>query len=379
MANKRDYYQVLGVSKSASKDEIKSAYRKLAKQYHPDINKSPDAPEKFKEVQEAYDVLYDDQKRQAYDQFGHAAFEQGANGGGGPFGQGFSGQGFGGVDLNDIFQSFFGGGSPRGGGPRAAGPQKGQDSLTRIRVSFMDAVRGTKVTLPVQYDEPCPHCHGTGAEDSSAIQNCPHCGGSGVVYGTQRTFFGPMQTEQTCPHCGGRGKIIKEKCHACQGSGYNRIKKDLVVNIPAGIASGQQIRVTGKGGRGYNGGPNGDLYVEVLVEEHMDFKRNGNDIHLDVPLSFVDCALGCTITVPTVYGEVEVTIPEGTQPDQVLKLRDRGIKDLRSGKPGNQFLHIKVKTPVRLTKSQKDLLKAFQDQTDKKDSFFAKWKERFKK
>lgn len=376
-ASKRDYYEVLGVSKSASKDEIKSAYRKLAKQYHPDINKSPDAPEKFKEVQEAYDVLYDEQKRAAYDQFGHAAFEQGGSAGGNPFGNGFSSSGFGGVDLNDIFQSFFGGGSPRGA--RESGPRKGQDTLQRVRISFMDAVKGVKLTIPITYDEPCSHCHGSGAESSSSIQNCAHCGGSGVVYTTQRTIFGPMRSESTCPYCGGSGHVIKEKCHVCQGNGYSRVKRDLTVNIPSGIAHGQQVRVSGKGGRGYNGGPNGDLYVEVMVEEHPEFNRDGNDIHLDVPLSFVDCALGCTIDVPTVYGEVSVTIPEGTQPDQIIRLKDRGIKDLRTQRPGNQYLHIKVKTPTHMSKSQKDLLKAFQDQTDKKDGFFSKWKEKFGK
>ncbi len=380
MADKRDYYEVLGVAKTASKDEIKSAYRKLAKQYHPDVNHSPDAPKKFEEVQEAYDILYDDQKRAAYDQFGHAAFEQGGStgGAGNPFGQGFSSAGFGDVDLGDIFSSFFGGGGQRRRGP-SSGPIRGDDSLMRIRISFMDAINGKKVTIPLNYDEPCSHCHGSGAENPSDLKTCSYCGGRGTVTQQQRTIFGVMESQTVCSHCGGKGKVVTNPCHECGGKGYNHVHRDYAVNIPAGINNGQQIRVSGKGGRGQNGGENGDLYVEVLVEEHSEFRRDGNDIHLDVPLSFVDCALGTKITVPTVYGEVEVVIPEGTQPDQVLKIRDRGIKDLRSGKPGNEYLHIKVKTPVKLSRSQKELLKEFQKQTDKKDSFFDKWKSHFTK
>lgn len=378
MAEKRDYYEVLGLSKGASKDEIKSAYRRLAKQYHPDLNKAPDAADKFKEVQEAYDVLYDDNKRAQYDQFGFAAFQNGngANPGGNPFGGGFGG-GFGDIDLGDIFSSFFGGGRARQA--HASGPQKGDNSLTRIRISFMDAINGTKVSIPVSYDEPCAHCHGSGAESSSDIRTCSYCGGSGQVKTQQRTFFGVMESSSPCPHCGGSGKIIGNKCHACGGKGYSRVKKDLTVNIPAGINSGQQIRVSGKGGRGVNGGPNGDLYVEVIVADHPQFKRDGNDIHLDVPLSFIDCALGTSIVVPTVYGEVEVKIPEGTQPDQILKLRDRGIRDLHTQKPGSMYIHIKVKTPTNLSKGQKKLLEEFAAQGDKKESIFAKWKGAFRK
>jgi len=370
---KRDFYEVLGVSKTATKDEIKSAYRKLAKQYHPDLNKSPDAPKKFEEIQEAYDVLYDDNKRKQYDQFGMAAFEQGAStgGAGNPFAGGdFSGQGFGDVDLNDIFQSFFGG----GGGQRRArndgSPRKGEDTLFRVKIDFMDAVNGRHVTIPLTYDEPCSNCHGTGADSPNDVDVCPDCGGSGYVRQRQQTIFGVMESTGPCPRCHGSGKIVRNRCHVCGGSGYNRVHKDLDVNIPAGIASGQQIRVSGKGQRGTNGGPNGDLYVEVQVQPHETFKREGNDIHIDVPLSFVDCALGVTIDVPTVYGDVSVEIPEGTQPEGILKLRGKGVKDLRSGRPGDEFLHIKVKTPTNLTKSEKDLLDEFRKQEDAKG---AKW------
>lgn len=374
MAEKRDYYEVLGVAKGASKDEIKTAYRRLAKKYHPDLNHEPDAAEKFKEVQEAYDVLYDDQKRAQYDQFGHAAFQQGgATGGGNPF----AGGGFGDIDLGDIFSSFFGGGGSRQ--RQATGPQKGENSLTRIRISFMDAVNGTKVNIPVSYDEPCEHCHGSGAESPSDISNCPHCGGTGVVRTQQRTIFGIMEGTAACPHCGGAGKIVRNACRTCGGKGYTRVRKDLTVNVPAGINTGQQIRVSGKGGRGINGGPNGDLYVEVVVADHSVFRRDGNDIHIDVPLSFVDCALGTTIEVPTVYGDVEVRVPEGTQPDQILRIKEKGIKDLRSGRPGNQYVHIKVKTPTNLTKAQRKLLEQFSGETEKNDSIFAKWKKAFKR
>lgn len=378
MATKRDYYEVLGVSKSASKDEIKSAYRKLAKKYHPDLNHEPDAAKKFEEVQEAYDVLYDDQKRASYDRYGFSAFDQTQGGAGAsgsnPFGGGFGG----GVDLNDIFSQFFGGGG-RTRNPRSSGPQKGEDRLTRIKISFMDAVQGRKVTIPLTYDEPCSHCHGTGAETPSSVDTCPYCGGAGYVNTQQRTIFGIMESQTTCSNCGGTGKVIKQKCHLCGGKGYSRVKRDLTVNIPAGINSGQQVRVSGKGGRGENGGPNGDLYVEVLVDKHPQFRRDGNDIHIDIPLSFIDCALGTTIEVPTVYGQVTVNVPEGTQPDQVLKVKERGIKDLRSGRPGDEYVHVKVQTPTKLTKAQKDMLRSLQSTFDKKESVFSKWKSAFKK
>jgi molecular chaperone DnaJ len=382
MAEKRDYYEVLGVSKTASKDEIKSAYRKLAKQYHPDLNHSPDAPKKFEEIQEAYDVLYDDNKRKQYDQFGMAAFSQGSStgGAGNPFnGGGFSGAGFGDVDLNDIFQSFFGGGSPRSSRRSSSGPQQGEDSLYRVKISFMDAVNGRHISIPVTYDEPCSSCGGSGAASASDIDTCPDCGGSGYVRTRQQTIFGTMESEGVCPRCHGTGKIIRHKCNACGGTGYNRVHKDLDVNIPAGINNGQQIRVSGKGARGVNGGPNGDLYVEVIVSSDPVFTRDGNDIHMNVDLSFVDCALGTKIDVKTVYGTVSVDVPVGTQPDQILKLKGRGIKDLRTGKPGDQYLHIKVKTPTNLSETEKDLLKQFQkEESSKKDSFF-KWKNPFKK
>ena len=353
---KRDFYEVLGVNKSASKDEIKSAYRKLAKKYHPDINKEPGAEEKFKEVQEAWDVLGDDKKRQMYDQFGMAAFEQGAStgGAGNPFGAGFGSQGFGDINLGDIFNSFFGGG--RSSRRTNVGPQKGEDVLQRIRVQFMDAILGKKVLVPVEYDETCKTCGGTGAKSPSAIKTCPKCGGRGYVNVQSRSIFGMMETQQVCPDCRGSGKIITDKCPDCQGRGYTHIKRDMEVNIPAGINQGQQIVVRGKGGHGINGGPSGDLYLEIVLVPHPNFKRDGNDIHIDIPISFVDATLGKKIDVPTVYGTCEVDIPAGTQPNQILRLKGRGIKDMRKGTPGDEYIHVQIKTPTKLSREQKKLL-----------------------
>lgn len=373
MATKRDFYEVLGVSKNASKDEIKSAYRKLAKKFHPD-NKETGNEEKFKELQEAYDILYDDQKRQTYDQFGHAAFDN--NGGAGAGGFGGFGQGFQDVDLGDLFGSFFGGGRRRRG---PTGPQRGNDNMMRIRIDFMDAVNGKKIKIPVTYDQPCTKCGGSGARSSSDIETCPHCHGSGTIKTHQQTLFGVMESETACPNCKGRGKIVKAKCDACHGEGYSRIKTEIEVNIPAGINNGQQIRISGKGERGENGGPNGDLFVEIIIKDHPSFQRDGNDIHLEIPISLVDATLGITIDIPTVYGDVSVKIPEGTQSGQILKLKNKGIKDLRSGNPGDQFVHIKVVTPTSLSKEQKELLSKFKELDGKKESIWDKFKKAFKK
>lgn len=374
---KRDYYEVLGVSKRASKDEIKSAYRKLAKKYHPDVNKEKDAEEKFKEVQEAYDVLFDDQKKATYDQFGHAAFEQ--NGGQNPFQGGFGGfSGFEDVDLGDIFGSFFGGGGSRRSQQRSNGPTRGNDSLTRIRVEFMDAINGKKITLAHTYDKMCTTCSGSGAHSSSDVKTCSRCGGRGVETFNQQTIFGTVQQQRTCSQCSGSGQTIANKCKSCNGAGYNRVKEDLDVTIPAGIAAGQKIRIQGKGERGFNRGPNGDLILEILIKEHKEFRREGNNIALKVPLSFVDAALGVTIDVPTVYGSVEVKIPSGTQPGSVLRLQGKGVKDVR-GNVGDQYLEVDVKTPTNLSKEQKAAFEAFKKATPKKESVFDKFISKFKR
>lgn len=376
MASKRDYYEVLGVAKSASKDEIKSAYRKLAKVYHPD-NKQTGDEAKFKEIQEAYDILFDDQKRATYDQFGHAAFDQNAGGAGGFNGfNGFNG-GFSADDLGDLFGSFFGGG--RRTARNDNGPHRGSDTLHRVTISFMEAIEGKKCKFNVKYDQPCTRCGGNGAKDSSCIKTCPTCHGRGSVVRQQQTIFGVMQSETTCPECHGTGKFVTDKCPECMGRGYKSVTSEIEVNIPAGIATGQQIRVPGKGERGTNGGPNGDLYLEINVREHEFFKRNGNDIHIDVPIDMVMACLGTSIIVPTVYGDVEVNVPAGTQPNSILKIKGKGVKQVNGTSYGDEYVHLIVTTPTKLTSEQKKLLEQFANVTPKNESFFEKFKNKFKK
>ena len=381
MATKRDYYEVLGLNKSASKDEIKSAYRKLAKQYHPDLNKEPGAEKKFKEVQEAYEILYDDQKRQMYDQYGHAAFEQGASTGGNPFQNGsFTGQGFGDVnfgDFGDIFSSFFGGSPRRKANPNA--PRRGEDSFMRVKIDFMDAINGKKISFPYSYDKRYETCDGTGAKSASSIKNCDNCHGTGYVRVRRQSLLGVFESTEPCPVCGGKGTIITDHCSICGGRGYVKVKDTLSVNIPSGISSDQQIRVQGKGERGLNGGENGDLYIEVNVQSHSFFTREGNDIHLTIPLSFIDASLGTVIDVPTVYGEASVNVPEGTQPGQILRLRGKGVRDLRSGNPGDEFVHLDIKTPSKLSKRAREMLNELKQETTKEESLFDKFKRSFKR
>ena len=374
MADKRDLYETLGVNKKASKDEIKSAYRKLAKKYHPDNHETGNA-DKFKEVQEAYDILYDDQKRSAYDQFGFAAFEQGAGQpGSNPFEGGF---GFGqDVDLSDIFSSFFGGGRSK---RTNTGPRRGNDAIIRVKVDFMDTITGCDIEIPLTIDEQCKACGGTGAKTPNDIKTCPSCGGRGVVRTQRRSIFGMVEQEEACMRCDGKGKIISSPCPNCGGKGYNRIKKNVKVHILAGINNGQQIRVQGMGERGANGGPNGDLYVEVNVKPHQYFKRDGNDIHLNIPIDFVDAILGTNIDVPTVYGDTTLTIPSGTQPGQIFRMKGQGVKDLRSGRPGDQYVHLEIKMPTSLNKEQKELLNKYRETSKKDDSWFARFKRMFKK
>ena len=377
MAEKRDYYEVLGIKKNASKDEIKSAYRKLAKKYHPD-NKETGDEAKFKEIQEAYDILYDDQKRSAYDQFGHAAFEQaGANPGGNPFEGGFGG--FGGFsDLGDIFSQFFGGGPRQRGNPNA--PRRGDDVVQQIRIDFMDAINGCDREINIEVDERCPTCGGTGAASPSDIETCSNCKGQGYVNVRRQSLFGAVMSQETCSYCNGKGKIVKNKCKDCNGKGYVHKKKTIKVHVPAGIQSGQQIISRGNGERGYNGGSNGDLYIEVIVKPHSYFVREGNDIKLTIPLDFVDACLGIKVDIPTVYGEVTLTIPAGSQPNQVLRMKGCGVKDLRSGKPGDQYVKLDIKVPTSVSKEQKALLEKFKEESDKKDGgLFAKFKKIFKK
>ena len=377
MATKRDYYEVLGINKNASKDEIKSAYRKLAKKYHPDINKAPDAAEKFKEVQEAYDILYDDQKRATYDQFGHAAFDHSQGmGGGNPFqGQGFAGQGFSDVDFGDIFSSIFGGGRSRS---RANyGPMQGEDTVVNIRLSFMDAINGKKISFPLDYEEVCSSCHGSGAKTQNDVMTCPDCRGSGYIRTQTRSLFGMMQQEIPCPRCQGKGKIIKTPCDVCGGKGYTRIKKSVEVNIPAGIDDKQQIRLSGKGERGINGGPNGDLYIRVNIIPHKYFVREGKDIHIEVPISSVDAMLGVTIDVPTVYDTVSLNVPAGIESNQILRMKGKGVKPIKGSTPGDEYVHIKIVTPSKLSREQKELLTQVKDKLNSKDDAYASFMRNF--
>lgn len=374
MASKRDYYEVLGVEKTASADEIKRAYRKLAKKYHPDVNKEADAEAKFKEVQEAYEILFDENKRAAYDRMGHAAFDQNAGGFGGGFG-GFQG-GFDDIDLSDIFGSFFGGGSARQS--RRTGPIRGEDRFMQLEIDFMDAVKGKKTEIKINFDEQCSHCNGTGAKTSGDIQTCSKCGGSGTIRTQQRSPFGTFVNTTTCPDCGGTGKIIKEKCPHCHGQGYNNKRVTVELNIPAGINTHQQLRVQGRGYRGSNGGSNGDLYVEIIVKPHSHFIREGQNIHVTIPVSAVDAVLGCEIDVPTVQGDVRLKIPEGTQPGSVLRLKGKGVKELRTDNYGDQYVKVEVKIPTKLSKEEKELYTKIRNSSSSK-SIFDAFKKGFKK
>lgn len=370
MMAKRDYYEVLGIQKGASDQEIKKAYRKMAKKYHPDVNKDKDAEEKFKEVNEANEVLSDPQKKATYDQYGHAGLD-GAQGFGGG-GQGFSD--FGGFE--DIFGSFFGGGFGGGHTRTNNGPRKGNDRFMQMRIQFMDAIFGKSEEISMDVEEQCSECLGSGAKSKDDIETCPTCHGSGRVVTQQRTMLGVMQSESVCPTCHGSGKTIKNKCPKCHGSGYEHKHVKLDIKIPAGIQSGQQIRVSNKGERGVNGGPNGDLYIEIMVMPHASFVRDGDDIRLRVPLSSVDATLGCEIDVPTVYGDVSLKIPAGTQAGTKFRLKGKGVKSTR-GHQGDQYVEVKVEIPKKLSRQEKELYQKLRD-GNKGDSPFEKFKKAFK-
>ena len=376
MADKRDYYDVLGISKGASDDEIKKAYRKLAKQYHPDVNKAPDAEAKFKEINEAYEVLSDPQKRATYDQFGHAGMD-GASG----FSSGFSGMDM--DDLGDIFSSFMGGmggvsGFNFGGSSsrRNTGPIKGDNRYMSMEIEFLDAVHGVDKLVNISVDKKCSHCDGSGAASPSDIETCPTCRGTGRVTRQSRTPFGIVQQQSVCPDCRGTGKHIKKICPYCHGEGYNNVKEQVEVSIPAGINSGQQVRIAGYGERGENGGPNGDLYIEIRIRPHKHFRRDGNNIYISVPISSVDATLGTSVDIPTAYGDVELTIPAGTQPGQQLRLKGYGVKDIRTKNVGDQYVEIQVEIPKKLTREEKELYERLANR--KKENVFEKFKKTFK-
>ena len=321
--------------------------------------------------------MSDSKKKQLYDQYGHAGVDpqQGFGGFGGGF-EGF-GQGFDGVDIGDIFNSFFGGGTR--GSSRRSGPMKGNDRFVQLTIEFIDAVFGKNTEMNLTIDTKCEVCNGSGARSNSDIVTCSRCNGSGLMMATQNTPFGAIRTQTTCSECQGRGKTIKHKCETCNGQGYNKKKTNIEVKIPAGIAAGQQLRVSGKGDRGINGGPNGDLYIEIDVNSHPVFKRDGRNIHLELPVNFPDAALGFKIDVPTVYGDVELEVPEGVQDGQILRIKEKGIKDLRSNQLGDQFVHIKIETPSKLSKEEKALYEQLRSLNKKaSDSIFSKIKKKFK-
>ena len=365
---KRDYYEVLGIQKNATDQEIKKAYRDLAKKHHPDVSKEADAAEKFKEVQEAYEVLIDKQKRGQYDQFGHAAFDQA---------QGFGGFGGGFEDLSDIFGSFFGGGFG-GSGSRRGGPIKGQNRYLQAAIEFEDAVFGRSLDIPLELDELCSDCGGSGAFSKDDIITCKHCNGRGKVTSQQRTVFGVFQSESVCPNCQGTGKTVKKACTKCHGDGYEHKKIKVELKIPAGVNSGNQMRVSGKGERGRNGGPNGDLLVEILVKKHRHFERKGKNIYITIPISALDATLGCKVDVPTPYGDVSLTIPEGTQPNTQFRLKGKGMKDMGSGSDGDEYVEVKISIPKKLTKSDRQLYQDLQESAKANKSVFQQFKDSFK-
>ena len=360
--SKRDYYEVLGVSRDADDATLKKAYRQVAKKYHPDMNPGDaEAEKKFKEASEAYAVLSDPEKRRQYDQFGHAAFEGGAGGAGG-----FGGFDFGGADFSDIFGDIFGdlfgGGSRRG---RAGqGPMKGMNIRKSVRITFEEAVFGCEKEIEVILKDPCPKCSGTGAKPGTSPETCPKCGGKGQVVYTQQSFFGTVQNVQTCPDCHGTGKIIREKCQDCSGTGYVSNKKKIAVTIPAGIDNGQSVRIRDKGEPGVNGGPRGDLLVEVNVSRHPIFHRQDMHIFSTVPISFAQAAIGADIRIKTVDGEVLYNVKPGTKTDTKVRLKGKGVPSLRNSQVrGDHYVTLVIQTPEHLSQEAKEALRRFDELT----------------
>lgn len=355
---KRDYYEILGISKSADDAEIKKAYRQLAKKYHPDMNPGDhEAEVKFKEASEAYAILSDADKRRQYDQFGHAAFEGGAGGAGG---FDFNGMDFSDI-FGDIFGDLFGGGSRR---RNSNGPMKGANLRTSVRITFEEAVFGCEKELEMILKDECNTCHGTGAKPGSAPETCPKCGGKGKVMYTQQSLFGTVQNVQICPDCNGSGKIVKEKCPDCRGTGYISSKKKIQVSIPAGIDNGQSIRIRDKGEPGLNGGPRGDLLVEVAVSRHPVFQRQDANIYSTVPISYAQAALGGEVKIATVDGSVVSEIKAGTQTDTRIRLKGKGVPSLRNSSiRGDHYVTLIIQVPTGLTNEAKEFLKKFDEVT----------------
>ena len=388
MAEKRDYYEVLGIGKNATDAEIKSAYRKLAKKYHPDLNPGDKtAEEKFKEVNEANDVLSDPEKRKRYDQFGFAGVDPnygaGQGGYGGGFGGGFGGAG--GVDLGDIFGDLFGGGFGGFGGSSRANPnapRKGHDIQASVILTFEEAAHGCTKKVTLNRQQTCPDCNGSGCEPGSSPETCTQCNGRGYVVTQQRTPFGVMQSQQPCPHCGGRGTIIKNPCKTCRGTGKTSARKTLEVKIPAGIDDDQNIALRGQGDAGTNGGPAGDVIVHVTVKTDNVFERDGYDVYVRVPITYSQAVLGAEIEVPTVDGKVAQKIPEGTQSGTKFRLRGQGIQYLNGRGRGDQYVIVDVEIPKKLNRTQREALNAFEnslkdDNYEKRKGFFKNLKDLF--
>lgn len=384
MAEKRDYYEVLGLQKGASDADIKKAYRKLAKQYHPDLNPDdPEAEAKFKEVNEANQVLSDPEKRAKYDQFGHAGVDP-SYGGGANFTGGFEG-----VDLGDIFADIFGGGMGGFGGGRSSNPnapRRGADIAVQLEIGFMEACKGVSHDITINRTEDCPECNGTGAKAGTSTKTCPDCKGRGYVTVQQRSMFGMMQSQRPCSKCGGKGKIVESPCSKCGGSGKTTMKKTVSVKVPAGIDDGMTLNVRGQGSVGSNGGSRGDLKVRISVRKDPVFEREDYNIWIDFPITYSQAALGAEIEVPTIDGKVSYNVPAGTQPGTVFRLRGKGVQKLQrsEGDIGDQMVRINVEVPKNLNKKQKEALQAFEDTLDEKNyekrkSFFDKIKDMFNK
>ncbi|HBG0717248.1 molecular chaperone DnaJ [Clostridioides difficile] len=377
MSTKRDYYEVLGISKDAEAQEIKKAYRKLAMKYHPDRNPGDkEAEEKFKEINEAYEVLSDDTKRKTYDQFGH----DGLNGQGG-----FGGQGFGGFEdmFGDIFGDMFGG-SFGGGRARRRGPQRGADIRQSVTISFEEAAFGKKMSIKVNRSEECEECNGTGAKPGTSKKTCSTCNGTGQVRTVQRTPFGNIASSRPCSACNGTGEVIESPCSKCHGTGNTRKVKTIEVDIPAGIDDGQMIKLSGQGEVGEKGAPRGDLYIVVNVKSHPLFTRDGNDIYFEMPITFVQATLGDEIEVPTLDGKVKYSVPEGTQTGTVFRLKEKGIPRIRGNSRGDQYVKVVVEIPKKLNDKQKELLREFAKECgsnvhEKKKTFGQKIEDMFKK
>ena len=374
---KRDYYDVLGVDKSASEAEIKSAFRKLAKKYHPDLNKEPDAAEKFKEVQEAYDVLSDEQKRKTYDQFGSAAFDN--NAGGNPYGSysnysGFNTSGFGfddfNINLDDILENMFGAGF---GGKRKNRPKKGEDVLYRMKISFEDAVFGCKKDIEIDLTETCDTCHGKGGFD---FKKCSTCKGTGRVRRTQSSLFGSFVSEQVCPDCRGQGEVFEKRCSDCKGKGYDVKRKTISITIPEGVNTGSQIRIKGKGQVGSNGGENGDIYVEFVVESNPIFERSGYDLLMNLPINISEAVLGGEKEVPTLDGKIILTIPPYSQTNDKLRIKGRGVPN--GSKRGDLYINLEVVMPTKIDRNQRKLFEELSDTNLDTSDKFKKFNKYFK-